>query len=111
METCRSQRELLCRAYQLGKQVWPDYSSLFSRHEFTQPQLFACLVLRESLKLSYRRTEVFLRDVPDWLAEISMHHVPDHNTLWRTFGALLKPAKVAPGVWVLHCEADQSSSN
>ena len=94
METCRSQRELLLRAYQFAKRVWPDYSSPFSRQDFTQPQLFACLVLRESFKLSYRKTEVFLRDVPDWLAELEMKHIPDHNTLWRAFGVLLKPSKV-----------------
>jgi hypothetical protein len=94
METCRSQKELLCRAYQLGKQVWSDYSSPFSRQDFTQAQLFACLVLRESLKLSYRKTEVFLGDVPDWVAELEMERVPDHNTLWRAFGTLLKKSKV-----------------
>jgi hypothetical protein len=92
---------MLCRAYQLGKKVWPDYSSQFSRQDFTQPQLFACLVLRESLKFSYRKTEVFLRDVPDWMAEIEMAHLPDHNTLWRAFGKLLKRSKVNKALDVL----------
>ena len=34
-------------AYRLGKQIFSDYSSKFSRQDFTHPQLFACLVLRE----------------------------------------------------------------
>jgi hypothetical protein len=107
METCRSQKELLCRAYQLASRVWPDYSSPFSRQDFTQPQLFACLVLRESLKLSYRKTEVFLRDVPDWLAELEMRRFPDHNTLWRAFGVLLKKSKVNKALDLLaEMEAD-----
>ena len=49
----------MVRAYQLGQRIWPDYSSPFSRQDFTQRQLFACLVMRESLKLSYRRTRRF----------------------------------------------------
>jgi len=74
--------------------VWSDYSGPFSRKDFTRPQLFACLVLRESLKFSYRKTEVFLRDVPDWLIEIELNQVPDHNTLWRAFGELIKMPRV-----------------
>ncbi len=94
METCRSQKELLVRAWQLAKEVWPNYSSPFSRKDFTWPQLFACLVLREVLKFSYRKTEVFLRDVPNWLIEIELNQAPDHNTLWRAFGKLIKMRKV-----------------
>ena len=82
------------RAYELGQRVWPDYDSSFSRRDFTQPQLFACLAVRESLRLSYRKAEAFLADVPDWLASIGMKHAPDHNTLWRAFGALLKPRAI-----------------
>lgn len=94
METSRSTLELMRRAYALGQRVWPDYDSRFSRHDFTQPQLFACLAARESLRLSYRKAEVFLNDVPDWLAAIDLDHAPDHNTLWRAFGALLKKRRV-----------------
>ena len=94
METSRSPLELFLRAYELGCKLWSDYDSRFSRHDFTRPQLFACLVLRESLRLSYRKTEAFLIDVPDWLSKIEMSCVPDHNTLWRAFGTLLKPRKM-----------------
>ncbi len=94
METSRSPLELLRRAFELGQRVWADYDSPFSRHDFTQPQLFACLAVRESLRLSYRKTEAFLADVPDWLASIGMNHAPDHNTLWRAFGALLAPRAI-----------------
>ena len=34
-------------AWELGRQVLPDHSSKFSRKDYTLPQLFACLVLRE----------------------------------------------------------------
>jgi hypothetical protein len=90
METSRSPLELFRRAYELGRELWSDYDSPFSRHDFTLPQLFACLALRQSLCLSYRKIEAFLIDVPAWLAEIGMARAPDHNTLWRAFGSLLK---------------------
>jgi hypothetical protein len=94
METSRSSLELMRRAYELGRRIWADYASPFSRHDFTRPQLFACLVVRESLRLSYRKAEVFLDDVPDWLAEIDLNRAPDHNTLWRAFGSLLRKRRV-----------------
>ena len=96
----------MLRAYRLGQRIWPDYWNRFSRQDFTQPQLFACLVVRESLKLSYRKAEAFLLDVPDWLAEIELRHAPDHNTLWRAFGKLLKPRRIKRALDLLAEEAD-----
>src|SRR5439155_3145508 len=66
----------------------------FSRHEFTLPQLFACLVVREMMRLSYRKAEALLRDSPQWLADIGMSKPPDHNTLWRAFGVLLQTRRI-----------------
>jgi IS5 family transposase len=94
------------RAYKLGQRVWPDYGSRFSRQDFTRPQLFACLVLRESLRLSYRKTEAFLIDVPDWLAEVGLDAAPDHNTLWRAFGALLKKRRIERALDLLAADAE-----
>jgi hypothetical protein len=42
----------------------------YSRHDFTLPQLFACLVVREVLRLSYRKLEQFLKDSPEWIADL-----------------------------------------
>lgn len=75
-------------AYALARLFLPDHSSRFSRRDFTLPQLFACLVVRELMGLSYRKAEAFLRDCPDWLADIGLDRPPDHNTLWRAFGFL-----------------------
>jgi hypothetical protein len=76
-------------AHDLAQRVWPTYSSPWSRHDFTLPQLFACLIVREMLKLSYRKTEDLLRDSPHWLVGIGMTRAPDHNTLWRAFVVLV----------------------
>jgi len=84
----------MCEAHRLASRIWPHYSSPFSRHDFTLPQLFACLVLREMMKLSYRKTEALLRDSPHWLSAIGMTRAPDHNTLWRAFEVLLKGRRI-----------------
>jgi hypothetical protein len=81
-------------AHHLATQCLPDYRDHYSRHDFTLPQLFACLVVREHQKKSYRGLEALLRDCPDWLADIGMARAPDHNTLWRAFIYLVKPGLV-----------------
>jgi hypothetical protein len=91
METCKSPRKVLREAYELAVPLLPKYASAFSRHDgFTEPQLFACLVLREHQKKSYRGIELLLVDSPQWLADIGMARAPDHNTLCRAFGRLIK---------------------
>ena len=85
---------VLREAYRLGREALPDHASRFSRHDFSLPQLFACLVLREFYGLSYRGTEQLLRDSPDWLADLGLASAPDHNTLWRAFDAVVSAARV-----------------
>jgi len=46
--------------------------------------VFACLVLREQLKLSYRGTEAMLRDAPHWLASIGMTRARARRTTTRS---------------------------
>jgi len=75
-------------AYQLACGALPKHFSKFSRHDFTMPQLFACLVVREHQKQTYRGVEALLRDSPHWCRDIGMKKIPDHNTLWRAFHAL-----------------------
>jgi hypothetical protein len=94
METSRSPWKVMREAYDLAQRVWPTYSSPWSRHDFTLPQLFACLVVREMLKLSYRKTEALLEDSPHWLFGIGMTRAPDHNTLWRAFIVLIDTRQV-----------------
>ncbi|MGD1277248.1 MAG: transposase [Tepidisphaeraceae bacterium] len=81
-------------AYELAKRCLRDHSSKFSHKDFTQPQLFACLVVREHQKQTYRGIEAVLRDSPHWCRQIGMKRVPDHNTLCRAFHALLGESRV-----------------
>lgn len=91
MITSKSPRKVLKLAYALGLEVLPKYFSPFSRHAFTKPQLFACLVLREHQKKSFRGLEALLADSPDWLADIGLSKAPDHNTLSRAFNEFVDP--------------------
>ena len=75
-------------AHHLGSQALPKHTSKFSRKDFTLPQLFACLVVREHQKQTYRGVEALLRDAEHWCRDIGMRRVPDHNTLCRAFHAL-----------------------
>ncbi len=75
-------------AFCLARDVLPKYFNKFSRHDFTVPQLFACLVVKEQQRKAYRDIEALLRDAPHWCRDIGMKKVPDHNTLCRAFHAL-----------------------
>src|SRR2546429_6356109 len=88
MLTCKSPRKVMHAAFCLARETLPTYSSKFSRHDFTLPQLFACLVVRQHQRKSYREAEMLLRDSSHWCRQIGMKKVPDHNTLCRAFHAL-----------------------
>ena len=81
-------------AYALATACVKEHQSKFSRKDFTGPQLFACLVLREHQKKSYRGLVALLEDSPQWCADIGLKKVPDHNTLCRAHKNLVKPGVV-----------------
>jgi hypothetical protein len=93
MLTCKSPRKVLLVAYHAARRILPRYSCKFSRHDFTWAQLFACLVVREHQRKSYRGLEALLCDVP-WCRKIGLRKVPDHNTLCRAFHAIMSQACV-----------------
>jgi hypothetical protein len=94
MLTCKSPRKVLRAAYHLARSVLPSYSSRFSRHDFSLAQLFACLVLREHQRKSYRGLEALLADSRHWCRAIGMRKVPDHNTLCRAFHVIVSQLNV-----------------
>ncbi|XAM00708.1 transposase [Phycisphaeraceae bacterium D3-23] len=88
METCRSPWTVMRVAHDVATRTLPEYASPFSRHDFTLAQLFACLVAREMMKLSYRKAEALLNDT-DWCARLGMAKVPDASTLCRAFETIV----------------------
>jgi urease accessory protein UreE len=94
MVTCKSPVAVMRAAHALGVELFDEHSHAFSRKDFTLPQLFACLVLREHQKKSYRGTEALLRDCADLRDAVGLTRAPDHNTICRAFTHLVKPAKM-----------------
>jgi hypothetical protein len=91
MITSKSPRKVLALAHELAQQVLAPFASRFSRKDYTAAQLFACLVLREHQRKSFRGVEALLSDSPSWLADIGLGKAPDHNTLCRAFDRFMKP--------------------
>lgn len=81
-------------AYPLACQALPKYSSKFSRRDFTLPQLYACLTVKEMQRRSYRSAEALLRDSDSWLRDVGLTRAPDHNTLHRAARFLLSRCRV-----------------
>lgn len=81
-------------AHRVAEECLPRYSSKFSRRDFTLPQLFACLVLREHQRKSYRGVEALLCDSLHWCKQLGMTRVPDHNTLCRAFHLIMGSSEV-----------------
>src|ERR1700744_6793259 len=94
MITSKSPRKVMRQAFTLAQACLPDHDSKFSRHDFTLPQLFACLVLREHQKKSYRGVEVLLQDAPHWCKQLGMRRIPDHNTLCRAFHLIVSERRM-----------------
>lgn len=69
-------------ALQVAQQVLPERGHKFSPKTYTQPQLLACLLLKEFLKQDYRGIQELL-EVSDGLCRaLHLSQVPDHSTLW-----------------------------
>ena len=73
-----------------ASEALPAYASKFSKHDFTQHQLFAILVVREFLKTGYRGMEALLNDWSDLRQVLGLAKVPDHSTLQKAHERLLE---------------------
>ena len=70
-------------ALAVAERVPPEHAHKFAPKIYTQPQLFACLLLKEYLHLDYRSIEEVL-EASDRLRRIlRLRRVPDYSTLWR----------------------------
>jgi hypothetical protein len=73
----------------LGKQRLRTYWHRYSPKKFTLPQLFACLVLKEFLRLDYRKLSALLEDAPSLAAIIDLKQVPHFSTFQKAAARLL----------------------
>lgn len=88
-KTSKSPKRILQVAHQLGKQRLRTYSHRFSPKKFTLPQLFACLVLKEFLRLDYRKLSALLEDAPSLAAVIELKQVPHFSTFQKAAARLM----------------------
>lgn len=86
----RSLKRVLQEALRVSQRVLRRFSNRFSPHKFTQPQLFACLVLKEFLGQDYRTAARLLADSPDLQKWIGLAHPPHYTTLHKASKRLLR---------------------
>ena len=76
-------------ALEVGEATLERYSSVKASHKFTQPQLFAILVLKEFMRLDYRGIIAHLKDHSDLRRALDLKELPHHTTLWYAERRLL----------------------
>ncbi len=91
--TSKSPRKVLLMAYLVGQRTLRRYAHRFSPKKFTQPQLFAALVLKEFLQLDYRKLSQFFRDAPEFRTVIELDSVPHFTTFQKAAQRLLISAR------------------
>jgi len=90
--TSKSPRRVFQVAYEAACQALPAYRHKFSPKKFTQPQLMACLVLKEFSRLDYRGLAQHLTDHSDLTRLIGLKSVPHYTTFQKAVARLLKAA-------------------
>ena len=74
----------------IAQKALPKYSTSRSRHDFTQAQLFAILVLRHFFGVDYRGIVRLLEDLTDLQKALGLSKVPHYTTLQKAQQRLLK---------------------
>ena len=91
--TSKSPRKVALTALSVGEGSLRRFSHKFSPKTFTQPQLFACLVLKAFFHTDYRGIVAILKDCPDLRRAIGLTSVPHFTTLQKASRRLLCAAK------------------
>jgi hypothetical protein len=68
-------------ALRLARRHLADYAHVNAPKKFTQPQLFACLILKAHMGCTYRKAEEMLILMPAVREAIGLHDVPRFTTL------------------------------
>jgi hypothetical protein len=77
----------------LGRRTFPAYASRTSRHDFTQAQLFALLVLRQFLRTDYRGLVTLVAEWQELRKALGLRKVPHYSTLTYAARRLLPEAE------------------
>jgi hypothetical protein len=90
MITTKSPLRVAKIALSVARECFADYSCPKSPRKFTQPQLVACLILKEFLKVDYRGMYHRLVDFSDLRKALGLKKAPHFTTLCAAHRRLLK---------------------
>lgn len=95
-------------ALEAGKEALPDYSCPKSPHKFTQPQLFALLVLKQFFRQDYRGVIAWLSRWKELRDALGLHRIPHYSTLCyaehRLKRGLFNACSTRPLPWALETD-------
>jgi hypothetical protein len=94
MTTSKSPVAVAYAAYEAGKKVLPSYRHEFSPKKFTQPQLFACLILKSFFNTDYRGIVAILSEHLVIRKILNLEHIPHYTTLQKASKNILKSKTV-----------------
>ncbi|MFC7538971.1 transposase [Siccirubricoccus deserti] len=80
-------------ALAVGRTALPAYGSHYSRHDYTQPQLFALLVLKQFLRTDYRGLVAAVAEWQELRQVLGLRKVPHYSTLAYAAHRLLAGAE------------------
>lgn len=92
----RSTLQVARTALELGTAVLPRYAHPCSPQTYTQPQLFALLVVRQFMQEDYRTVVQMVREWSDLRAVLALERVPHYTTLQKAAARLLKKGALLP---------------
>jgi hypothetical protein len=81
------------QALAVAAEVLPRYAHKYSPKKYTQPQLFACLVVKWFHKTDYRGVQTQLLEHSDLRAVLGIRYVPHFTTLQKASRRLLRVPK------------------
>src|SRR2546428_817202 len=94
MTTSKSPRAVALVALHAAMKAVPLFSHPCSPKKYAQPQLLACLVLKEFFKTDYRGITAILEDMPELCQVLVLRAVPHYTTLQKASRELLKKKSV-----------------
>jgi len=93
MKTTKSTLTVARMAFRAARDSLPDHAKAKSPKKFTQPQLMACLVIKEFRQLDYRGVTMLLKEWSDLRDVLGLTQVPHFTTLCAAAKRLLRKAK------------------
>ena len=90
MKTSKSTLKVARMALEVATESLAQYSHKKSPRKFTQPQLLACLIVKEIRKLDYRGIHIMLSEWSDLREVLKLKKIPHFTTLCTASKRLLK---------------------